>query len=381
MKVTGIIAECNPLHEGHLHLIKEARQRTGADYVIIALSGDYVQRGLPAILSREARAGALLREGADLVVELPLYVSCCGADYFARGAVRLLESTGVVTDLVFGSESGDLDALSRAADRIGSETPEFVSALREGLRSGLSYPQAMSGAVKDLRLPDTPNDLLAAQYLCALRASGSGVRPHAVKRIACRSASEIRGRLIAEREPVDPCLCADDFSDLLLEAILSAESGAGSEDGLDAFLDVSGDLAQRISRELPRYDTFTGFAERLKTRNYTYTRISRALLHILLGMRRDTMEQFDSRFHLCGWIRPIGFRRESGPLLRRISADCGVPFLDKLANAGSVLPPDLHRILEEELRAEFLYDLMAARRTGKVTEGVKRGPAKPLVIL
>lgn len=381
MKAAGIIAECNPLHEGHLHLIKEARRETGADYVIVALSGDYVQRGMPSVMSRETRARAVLRGGADLVVEIPLYASCSGADYFARGAVRLLESTGVVTDLVFGSESGDLDFISEAADRISRETEEFRGALRDGLRSGLSYPQARSDAVKDLRLPDSPNDLLAAEYLRALRSSGSFVRPHAVKRISCSSAAEIRSRLIAERKPDDPYLGSDDFSDLLLHALAVAGTDSSSGRDLSDYLDVSCDLAQRIASQLPFYDSFTGFTGRLKTRNYTYTRISRALLHVMLGMRRDTMEHFDSRYGLCGWIRPIGFRKESVPLLHSIAANCTVPFLDKLARAGSVLPPDLCHILEEEIRAEFLYDIMAARRTGHVADGVRRGPAKPLVIL
>ena len=113
MRVTGIIAECNPLHEGHRYLIKEAREKTCADYIVIVLSGDYVQRGAPSILSREVRTEALLSAGADLVVELPLYASCSGADYFARGAVALMENLGVVTDLAFGSEGSGRDSPSR----------------------------------------------------------------------------------------------------------------------------------------------------------------------------------------------------------------------------------------------------------------------------
>ena len=108
MKVTGIIAECNPLHEGHKYLIRQARSVCDADYIVVALSGDYVQRGAPAVLSRETRTLEVLRAGADLVVEIPLYAACSGADYFARGTVALMESLGVVTDLAFGSESGDL---------------------------------------------------------------------------------------------------------------------------------------------------------------------------------------------------------------------------------------------------------------------------------
>lgn len=377
MRVTGIIAECNPFHEGHRYLIRTARQMTNADYIVIALSGDYVQRGAPSILSRETRAAVLLNEGADLVLEIPVYCASSGADYFARGAVALLQSTGVVTDLCFGSESGDLDVLLAAAAVIDNETDEFKAALREGLRSGLSYPRARSGAAEGLQLPDTPNDLLAVEYLRALSACGSSIRPHAIKRISCASASDLRTRMIEGRRPRAPWLCRDDLSDLLLHALYQAQSPRD----LSVFLDVSDDLAGRIFRELPYFDTFTGFNRRLKTRNYTYTRISRALLHITLGMTAEDMQTFDSCCGLCGWIRPIGFRRTASPLLNQIAFCSSVPFLDKLSRAGDLLPPDPARILEKEIRAEFLYDLLAARRTGLSSEGVKPGPARPLVII
>lgn len=354
MKVTGIIAECNPLHEGHAYLIREARARTGADHVVVAMSGDYVQRGAPSILSCRSRAESLLREGADLVVELPLYVSCSGADYFARGGVALLESLGPVTDLVFGSESGDLDALQAAAEKLSEEDEAYRTSLRDGLRNGMTFPEARAAA-SGSGVPVSPNDLLGTEYLKALRASGSSIRPHAVPRISCRSASGIRTQMLHARSETDPFLCRDDFSDLLLHALWSAGD-------LSRYLDVSGDLARRFRSLLPSYSTYSAFCEAVKTRNYTYTRISRALLHIMLGMTSQTMERFDASCGLCGWIRPIGFKKSAIPLIREITASCSVPFLDKLASADKVLPEDLYPLLQEEIRAEFLYDLMAARR-------------------
>lgn len=355
MKVTGIIAECNPLHEGHAYLIREARARTGADHVVVAMSGDYVQRGAPSILSCLSRAESLLREGADLVVELPLYVSCSGADYFARGGVALLESLGPVTDLVFGSESGDLDALQAAAEKLSEEDEAYRTSLRDGLRNGMTFPEARAAA-SGSGVPVSPNDLLGTEYLKALRASGSSIRPHAIPRISCRSASGIRTQMLHARSETDPFLCRDDFSDLLLHALWSAGD-------LSRYLDVSGDLARRFRSLLPSYSTYSAFCEAVKTRNYTYTRISRALLHIMLGMTSQTMERFDASCGLCGWIRPIGFKKSAIPLIREITASCSVPFLDKLASAEKVLPEDLYELLQEEIRAEFLYDLMAARRT------------------
>ena len=359
MKVTGIIAECNPLHEGHRYLIREARSLTCADYIVVALSGDYVQRGAPAVLSREARTRDLLRAGADLVIEIPLYAACSGADYFARGAVALMESLGVVTDLAFGSESGDLSALTESAGILAGEPEEFRKGLQQGLREGLSYPRARAEAMHDIDLPSSPNDLLGTEYLQALLQSGSTIRAHAVKRTVCRSASDIRAQMIDTRQNTDPFLCRDDFSDLLLHALYIA----GSADELSGFLDVSPDLAQRIANELPRFRSYSQFCSHVKTRNYTYTRISRALLHILLGMKSRTMERFDAEHGLCGWIRPIGFRRSAAPLIRSITSSCTVPYLDKLSRARKILAPDLNAVLDDELRAEFLYDLMAARRT------------------
>ena len=377
MSVTGIIAECNPLHEGHKYLIREARRQTGADFIVIALSGDYVQRGAPSILSYEARTKALLDSGADLVVQLPLYTACSGADYFARGAAALMESLGVVTDLAFGSESGDLGMLENAAGTLSEESEEFRASLQARLREGLSYPRARALAAGESPIPNSPNDLLATEYLRALGQSGSRIQPLAIGRISCKSATQIRGEMIGSRQNTDPFLCSDDFSDLLLHALYREDSPAA----LTAYLDVSEDLVGRILSELPKFTTLSEFCKAVKTRNYTYTRISRALMHILLGMTAQTMERFDHKYGLSGWIRPLGFRRDAAPLIKNITASCTVPFLDKLARAGQVLPQDLYSIFLEDVRAEFLYDLMAARRAPSASAGVVPAFRKKILIL
>jgi hypothetical protein len=183
--------------------------------------------------------------------------------------------------------------------------------------------------------------------------------------------------MLENRRDSDPYLCRDDFSDHLLHALY----GVRDAEDLSVCLDVSTDLAGRILHELPSYSSFTAFCEAVKTRNYTYTRVSRALLHILLGMRQDTMETLDKAAGLCGWIRPIGFRRSAAPLLTQISACSAVPFLDKLSRAEDLLPADLFAVLSEDLRAEFLYDLMAARRRGPDHGKPVVAFRKPLVIL
>ena len=378
MTAAGIIAECNPFHEGHAYLIDQARQKTNADYVVVALSGDFVQRGIPAVMSWENRVGRILEEGADLVIALPLYAACSGADYFARGGVALLEKMGVITDIVFGSESGDEEALARTAralDSVSSKAEasgEFRENLRQAFRKGQTYADAVASAAGEM--PRHPNDLLGAHYIRALNLSGSGIRPHAVKRIRCLSASERREQLLKEGRGVSeiPLLSAGDLSGQLLHALLM-------EEDLSVFLDVSKDLSNRIRSLLHEYRGWEEFAMQLKTRNLTYSHVSRALLHILLGMRQDTMRMFDEKYGLCGWIRPLGMRRSAAPLLKAMKGAASVPFLDKLSTAGSRLTPELYGVLMEEIRAEMLYDLSAAAE--RTPQQVRSAFSKQIIMI
>ena len=148
--------ECNPFHEGHAFILREARRITQADYIIAAMSGDFVQRGEPAVFDKYIRAEQILQAGADLVLEIPLYAACGSAEYFARGGINLLEKLGVVTDLCFGSESGDFDNLMRCAQTIAAAerkgSPESTAVYREklqaGLKGGMPFPAARAAALE-----------------------------------------------------------------------------------------------------------------------------------------------------------------------------------------------------------------------------------------
>lgn len=154
-RVIGIVAEFNPFHEGHAYLLREARQRFGADFVVIAMSGDFVQRGEPAVFSKYDRTRAALAGGADLVLQLPVMFSTAAAEDFAAAAVALLDRTGICDQQLFGSESGDLPLLQRTADFLAEERrcPSaavteneqiccFRRLLRRGQAEGLSHPRA-----------------------------------------------------------------------------------------------------------------------------------------------------------------------------------------------------------------------------------------------
>ena len=201
MKTAGIIAEYNPFHKGHEYQILYAKEKLKADYVIVAMSGDYVQRGTPALISKHARAEMALRCGADLVLEMPVSVSTASAEAFAMGGVSLLDSLGVVDMLCFGSESGEISALKELAEILVEEPEEYKKLLKSFLSEGLTFPAARSQALTEYfknprnfsgddfdgvltpllnevtQILSTPNNILGIEYCKALLRLNSRIRP------------------------------------------------------------------------------------------------------------------------------------------------------------------------------------------------------------
>ena len=157
MKIAGIIAEYNPFHNGHLYQIEQTRKITNADYIIVVLSGDFVQRGVPAIIDKYTRTQMALENGADLVLELPVVYSTGSAEFFAMGAVSLLDKLGCVDFLCFGSEWGQLKPLSLIASLLLEEPEAYRTHLQHYLKAGCSYPKARSLALQDALSKEEPS--------------------------------------------------------------------------------------------------------------------------------------------------------------------------------------------------------------------------------
>lgn len=407
MKVCGIIMECSPLHRGHIHLLAEARKRTEADYIVVALGGDFMQRGIPAVIDRHARTRALLESGADLVLELPVYYACAAAGYFARGAVALLSAAGVVTDIAFGSESGDASALMRIAGILSAETPEFRAAVKKSLAGGASWPAARSRALAQvfgIEAPFLPNDLLGAEYLRELNAQGSAIRPCIIPRISASSASSLRSAMadstgalpLSLQEELPPAMlrelhrtagrCSpvfpDDFSAALGWLLQSLGEDGENASGLriTEYMDVSEPLAARILSLRGEFRGFTDFCSRLKTKDMTYTRVSRALLHILLGMQSRSMEDYLNG-GVIGYLRILGFRQEAQPLLTAIASRSRVPLIGRLSAAAAALPPLFRSMLSEELRIARLYQAVCAQKFAAYPYPVRSELERPMIVI
>ena len=400
MTITAVIAEYNPFHNGHAYQLQKARELTGADYLVVIMSGDFVQRGAPAILDQHVRAELALLGGADLVLQLPCHFALGSAQHFARGAVSLLTALGCVDYLCFGSEHGDTAPFLELADVLLHEPEEYRETLSSLLRSGLSFPMARAQALSayfsgnssfsslskeelDTFLKE-PNNILGLEYVQALSLLNSRIRPVTIRREGSGyhdgeliretlpSATAMRNLLFSDSQtdlsPLASCmpeavfpafqnavashglLTADDFS-LLLAARLLSET----KESLCCYLDLSPDLANRILRLRYVCSSFSEFALQLKTKEMTHTRICRTLMHLLLNQK--TM-------YPASHNRILGFRKSAGSLLKEIGKQSSLPLITKAADAPRLLTGDALSAFENDIQASLLYETIRSHKTG-----------------
>lgn len=405
MKTAGIIVEYNPLHKGHAYHIEQTRRVTGADYVIAVMSGSFVQRGAPALLDKYTRTRMALLCGADLVLELPVLYSAGSAGDFAAGSVSLLNHLGVADSLCFGSEAGAIEPFLKAAALLTDEPEPFSACLQEGLRQGLSFPAARQKAL-DTFLPEfcgsffsSPNNLLGLEYTAALLRTKSAVQPFTIARkgagyhdaaplshdlfqekgIPPFSASGIRTALNTQdadsfseilHSAVPPqtlplwndilltnsCLFPDDLSAELKYRLLTAAPGEFAR---------CADVTRELSDKLEKSRLFSGGWEELcaflKTREITYSRISRALCRILLSISAEQLEDARQNQYAC-YARILGFQKSAAPLLSSIKKNSAIPLISKPADASKRLSPDAMRMFEKDVLASHMWENAVYRK-------------------
>ena len=349
MITTAIIAEFNPLHKGHKYIIDKAREDTKADYIVVLMSGDYVQRGEPALLNKHCRTQMALDCGADLVIELPMIYATASAAYFAEGAVRLLCGLGCINNLYFASEAGDIDILKDASYTAG--------------------------------LPDSPNNILAREYINALKKCVSNITPYTTARIGSgynsneyndiASATYIRNHFSENTIKAQiPEVCrpaleeylmtsgpvfANDYSDILYHTLIYMNTNDAK------YFDVYEDLALKLTSYLNDYTNYEDYIKVLKSKDITYSHISRALIHIILDITTADINFAKSKNHNL-YARLLGFKKGAAPLLGAIKQSSIVPVISKLADAHYLLDEDVYKLLNKEITASNLYNMLATKK-------------------
>ena len=390
MKVTAVIAEYNPIHSGHIKHLECARKDTGADFIIAVMSGDYVQRGCPAVISKYERTKEALMAGADLVLELPLPYSTGSLEYFAKGAVSLIQKTWVAGCISFGSECGDLSLLKKTAYLTCIPDEGQSDRIKALLAEGVSYSNAINN-ISDLptdigNILKAPNNLLAVSYIKAAADLSFACEFHTMKRTLAAyhddsagavSSTAIRKDILKERDlnpecvfgiindmeslaglhnvlesrmpdeirdslldhlKVHPPLCEDDFSLLLfykLQSICNGQDKAAATEELISYLDVSPSLAGKIINKYMHASSFSHLCDELKSKDLNRSRINRALLHILLDIKKDHMDEYIKDGYNY-YINPLGFKKSASALLHAIKKEAGIPLISKNADAAAV---------------------------------------------
>ncbi|WP_051226602.1 tRNA(Met) cytidine acetate ligase [Butyrivibrio sp. MC2013] len=413
-KTIGIICEFNPLHNGHKYIMDHARKALGADRIILVMSGDYVQRGEPAIVSKEARTRMALESGADAVFELPLLYCASSAEYFARGAISVFNALGCIDILLFASEEGSLELLSKAADILIDEPVKYREMLINAQSEGLSYAAARMKALavyfdkKETNFLTLSNNILAIEYLRALRVTGSTIQPVTIKRLGASynntkihrvndscspkntasitaSATAIRRAIVNSYNAVSPASVAkalqnspdnrqDSIHDLIrssmpqfaydilmssprvypnnFSSLLKYKLTLERDKGFAQYLDIDDDLSNKIRAKLPLFTDTESFIQLLKSKDLAYTRISRALLHIVLNIRSDLAETARKEGYPV-YLRLLGLRTASSDILRSVSDDA--PIISRLSDADKMLSGTALSLLRQNITASDIY--------------------------
>jgi predicted nucleotidyltransferase len=368
MRVLGITAEYNPIHNGHIYHLEQSRAVSKADFIVAVMSGDFVQRGEPAVES-----------GVDLVLELPFYFATSSAEDFARGAIGIMHGLGCVSDISFGCEYPEIGVLYQLAGFLSGEPESYSEALKEELAAGKSFPAARQAAVSSILgeraagILEGHNNILALEYLKAIkRTGGRELRPHALRRMKGAGATESRRRLYeggyaAAREILSPAarreieksgpgrlVWPEKFWPLIEARIL--QSG---EDELAAMRGVNEGIENRFKKYIRSCDSLEEFIRKVKTRRFTRTAICRMLISILNGVKKD--EFSDPYGALYARVLAAG---AGGRKLLRLIGDrewAQIPLLTNINRQGADLSGEAARMLKMDILAADLYNLAAGR--------------------
>ena len=405
MNTIGIIAEFNPFHNGHLHLLNKCKEDLKADKCVVIMSGDFVQRGAPSVVDKFTKTKMALSCGADLVIELPLYYSLSSAEFFAKGAVSILDKSGIIDYLCFGSECGSLDVLNDIAKVLNDEPDEFKKYLNSNLKAGMSFAGAREAALlsylEDEKIAanyhtssdeisdivSNPNNILALEYIRALLSRQSSIVPYTIKRSGegyhsdeindLSSASAIRKILLAPRMDIFDVLKGSvpaPVLSLLEEKVLSfADTDSFSsllfyklclekENGYFRYLDISEDLSNKIMNNLEDYPGFDAFCTKLKSKDIAYSRISRALFHILLNMTDEKMNSYKEDDY-TGYIRILGMKKDSSDLVKKLKENSKLPVIGNLKEVNSLTLSKLQKeLFDETLLASKIYSQLFIKK-------------------
>lgn len=373
MKTIGIIAEYNPFHKGHEYQINQIRKIHPESRIIVVMSGDYVQRGEPAIIDKWSRAQMALLGGADMVIELPVIYATAASKDFAYAGVSLLNSLGVVDELAFGCEDNDIEKYNEIADFLITPPSQYDNTLLENINNGMSYPKARENALcqyidnsKDII--SKPNNILALEYIIAIKQlkssivplpilrNGSDYNDTCIKDETMCSAMAIRNSIRRFPQAVESQMPPYAYSIIKNCELKDTDSFCKelrykllSEHDFTKYYDISEDLSNIINKYKMDFENISDLIDTLKSKNLTYSHISRCLIHILLNIKVSDMANKKPQY-----ARILGLNK-SNSIFSDIKDNSSIPLISKLADVDKNMPSETLQCLEKDIFASELY--------------------------
>ncbi|MDY2959744.1 MAG: nucleotidyltransferase family protein [Hornefia sp.] len=352
MSSIGIIAEFNPFHEGHGYLIEKAKEISQNGTTVAVMSGNFTQRGMPAAFDKWKRAECAVKNGVNLVVELPVVFACNSAEFFAKGAVEILEGFGAIDKIIFGSEAGDINKLKSIADAINRYDDDIKAKAVKSIKEGISYPKAREMALDsiisnlDKELIAAPNNILAIEYLRKIK----NLEPVTIRRRGLSyhtSGSEERKKLQrlypGKYETMDR-----NYYNLVTAKILESDVKELEK----IFLSDSG-LTGRLKKRIRYSSNIENLIEKIKTKGYTETRVSRLLAQILLGIEKDLPE------NPANYIRILAFDSRGASFIKEVkrTESNTLPIITNINKELDDLP-EVIPLMEKDILASDIYNLL-----------------------
>ena len=360
MSYIGIISEYNPFHNGHAYMLEEALSMTGADGAISLMGGNFTQRGEPAIADKYTRAEAAVKGGLDAVFELPVVYATGSARDFAMGAVSIFNELNSVDYLAFGVEDDDIYTFNKVADILVEEPSEYKLMLNDALAKGLSYPAASEKAIKKIMgiksptLISSPNNILAISYITAMKKTKSKMMPILIKRSdAGYSSTKLSGNhssatairhALSEGKKIDEAVSEDtiyvyrdylskklpdvDWLTPFIASRLVYDRNLPKDlSRLDLTLDMTPELLNRLSKA-PFPVKYVELQDYLKTKNLTMTRVSRVLLHLILGISNEDREN-TKKYGCSEYVNLLAFNKNKTNFIKQISDNSRLTVINK----------------------------------------------------
>lgn len=409
MKIVSLIVEYNPFHNGHLYHLNKSLEKTNATHSVAIMSGNFLQRGEPSLFDKFTKSEIAVKNGVDLVIELPTLFSCQSAENFSSGAIKLINSLNCIDSVCFGSEEGDINKLFSISSILVDEPLEFKIKLKEYLDKGVLFPVARSNSLFDyinnnnlldiskenlFDILNSSNNILGIEYLKSIIKTKSKVKPFTITRISnlynsedinssiC-SASAIRKNLkenndinflrdvtppktyeiIREKINNNFTPMFDEYFFETLKTIIIRDYKL-----LDTIYEVNEGIENKIYQEIFKHDNFNDYLMSLKSKRYTLTKIKRTINNILLGIYKKDIEKIKSIDNIP-YARVLAFNNKGREIIKKIKENSDIKIINKFSDISFVDDDIFNTLICYDIKSTNIYNSIYYKNNFNLIKG------------